>query len=232
MKSPSSAPAFWGARAAEYDEYIRRVVPHYEVLVARLLDYMPASPRRIVELGCGTGALSLALLRRFPDASLTLVDAAPEMIEIARERVSERGTDTAARVRYIVARFEELQLEPASCDSIVASLSLHHVRELAPVYDILSSALSGGGSLRIADGYAGATPALHARHMERWEAYWREAGNLTEDEITTVTQHVREHDYYLPVTEHFRMLAAVGFVACDCIWRDGLFAVVGADVVS
>jgi trans-aconitate methyltransferase len=81
-----TAPAFWGAKAAEYDAYIRRVVPRYEEMVARLLDYLPASPARVLELGCGTGTVSLALLERMPDTALTVVDAAPEMIETARDR--------------------------------------------------------------------------------------------------------------------------------------------------
>jgi hypothetical protein len=113
----------------------------------------------------------------------------------------------------------------------VASISLHHVREPAPIYGILRTALARGGALRIADGYLGATPALHALHMARWEAFWREPGNLEEEEIAPARQHVHEHDHYYTLTEHFRLLTDAGFVGCDCVWRDGLFAILSADVV-
>ena len=41
----------------------------------------------ILEIGCGTGRLTVELLRRFFGASLTAVDLSPEMIGLARQRV-------------------------------------------------------------------------------------------------------------------------------------------------
>jgi trans-aconitate 2-methyltransferase len=44
------------------------------------------NPRRVVDLGCGPGNLTLTLGRRWPDAAIEALDSSPEMVEAARER--------------------------------------------------------------------------------------------------------------------------------------------------
>ena len=44
------------------------------------------SPRRIVDLGCGPGNLTVTLSERWPDAVVEAVDSSPEMVTAARER--------------------------------------------------------------------------------------------------------------------------------------------------
>jgi len=43
-------------------------------------------PRRVVDLGCGPGNLTLQLARRWPDAVVEALDSSPEMVAAARER--------------------------------------------------------------------------------------------------------------------------------------------------
>ena len=222
------AAAYWGAKAAEYDDFIRRVVPRYDEMIERLLDTMPTAPRSILELGCGTGNVSLRLLQSAPSATLTLVDAAPEMLELTRARIAATDPVAAGRTRFVEARFEQLPDEPASYDAVVSCISLHHVADLAPVYRSLRSCLRPGGALCLADGYSTANPALHAQHLARWHAFWHQPGNLSEEEIVSVRTHVEQHDHYYDLESHFALLRAAGFAAPDCVWRDGLFAVVTA----
>ena len=44
------------------------------------------SPRRVVDLGCGPGNLTVSLAQRWPDAAIEAWDSSPEMVEAARER--------------------------------------------------------------------------------------------------------------------------------------------------
>jgi trans-aconitate 2-methyltransferase len=44
------------------------------------------SPRRVVDLGCGAGNLTVELARRWPDAIIEALDSSPEMVAAARER--------------------------------------------------------------------------------------------------------------------------------------------------
>lgn len=45
-----------------------------------------ASPRRVADLGCGPGNLTMTLARRWPNAALEALDASPEMVNAARSR--------------------------------------------------------------------------------------------------------------------------------------------------
>src|SRR5262245_14957375 len=82
-----TAADYFGAMAGEYDSLIRRAVPRYDEMTARLIDYLPPAAESILELGCGTGNLTLKLAARYPGAKLTLVDAAPQMLEVAKARL-------------------------------------------------------------------------------------------------------------------------------------------------
>ncbi|HEV7977315.1 trans-aconitate 2-methyltransferase [Amycolatopsis sp.] len=52
-----------------------------------LLGRVPATdPRRVVDLGCGPGNLTVSLAERWPDATLEASDSSPEMVAAARSR--------------------------------------------------------------------------------------------------------------------------------------------------
>src|SRR5258705_11000336 len=106
---PNSAAGYFGSMSESYDSLIHRAVPRYDEMIARLLDYMPREPRRVLELGCGTGNLSLQLAKSFPLAELTLVDASAEMIALVRSRMASTPASNP-RVSYVEAKFEELDL--------------------------------------------------------------------------------------------------------------------------
>ncbi len=60
----------------------QRARPFYDLL-ARV---GAERPRRVVDLGCGAGNLTLQLARRWPDAALEALDNSPEMVAAAQER--------------------------------------------------------------------------------------------------------------------------------------------------
>src|ERR1051326_7635289 len=76
-------------RIAEYDRFIRTVIPHYETMRAVQLELLARSlPRqgRVVDLGGGTGALARAVAEKFSDVRVEIWDTDPAMLEVARER--------------------------------------------------------------------------------------------------------------------------------------------------
>jgi SAM-dependent methyltransferase len=144
-----TAQAYWGARAAEYDDFIRRVVPRYDEMMERLLEGVPRTAVSVLELGCGTGNLSQRLVALVPGARFTFVDAAPEMAAAVRARLQAVAPAAAARSTFVVTTFEEFEPEPGAFDLVVAGLSLHHVADLGPVYRSIGRSLRPGGFLRL-----------------------------------------------------------------------------------
>ena len=86
------------------------------VALRRLVDF---SGRRVLEMGCGDGRLTLGIAR---DArSVVAFDPDAEAIERARRTLSD---NLAERVAYRVATAAEIELEPHSFDLVVFSWSL------------------------------------------------------------------------------------------------------------
>lgn len=91
----SEQVAYYRARAAEYDASApwELEADSHARLVQALRDFGPRG--RVLELACGTGVWTAELAAQCDD--LTALDASPEMIELARERLLGRD------VRFITA---------------------------------------------------------------------------------------------------------------------------------
>ncbi|HEV2132231.1 MAG TPA: class I SAM-dependent methyltransferase [Longimicrobiaceae bacterium] len=226
--STSTASEYFGAMVESYDSLIRRAVPRYVEMTARLVEYLPATAADILELGCGTGNLSLALAARYPSSRFTFVDASPEMVDLTRRRIEPDFPGVVGRSGFLVARFEELDLEPGSQDLITSTISLHHVRNKGELYRRLHLALRPGGRFCFADQMAGASEENHRLNWEHWLAFCREPGNCSEEEIQSLLAHAEAHDHYTPVPEHLTLLQQAGFTFVDCVWRNWMWGIITA----
>jgi tRNA (cmo5U34)-methyltransferase len=225
---PPSAWGYFASMIESYDSLIRRAVPGYEEMVARLLEYLPPDARSLVELGCGTGNLSLELLAKFPRAALTFVDASPEMIALTRSRIDQAITPTTPPVGFLVQRFEELELPEGPVDVVVSSISLHHVQDKARLYLRVASFLKRGGRFCFADQMRGEPESNHRLNWDRWLDFCRERGHCSPEEIESLVEHAAAHDHYTTVTDHIALLSKAGFSEIDCVWRNGMWGIVTA----
>ncbi|WP_347059215.1 trans-aconitate 2-methyltransferase [Blastococcus sp. HT6-30] len=73
-----SSPGRW-----QPDTYLRFAGERARPFAALLSRVGAESPRRVVDLGCGEGALTASLARRWPAARVTGVDSSPEMLAAA-----------------------------------------------------------------------------------------------------------------------------------------------------
>ncbi len=123
-----------------------------------LLDYLPAdlSGRRLLDAGCGTGALSVEAARR--GAQVVAIDLSPTLVDLARERLPD-DIDPAA----IEFRSGDM-LDPAlgSFDHVVAMDSLIHYHA-ADIVRVLV-ALAERTERSIIFTFAPRTPALTLMH--------------------------------------------------------------------
>lgn len=103
----------------------------------------------VLDVGCGTGEVTLLAKSRAKAGSVYGIDPAPEMIAVARKKAARKRLEIDFRVGVI----EALPFSDSSMDVVTSSLMMHHlpenlkVRGLAEIYRILKP----GGRLLIAD---------------------------------------------------------------------------------
>ena len=206
-----------------YDRSIRAFIPAYEEMLERAaLAVAEARPRRVIDLGAGTGALAEAVLRRCEGAAVELIDADAEMLDQARERLAA----FASRVTYSVRPF---QGPLPSCDAAVASLALHHVPTLAEkreIFGAIHAALPPGGVFVNADATMPADPAARRADYESWAAHLVSCG-IEEQQAWRHFEEWSGEDTYFPLEEELAALEEAGFDAV-CLWRAVPQAVVRA----
>lgn len=223
-----SASDYFGAMSASYDSLIRRSVPRYDEMLNRLVDYLPAEPLRILELGCGTGNLSLLIAARFPNATLSLVDGSAEMVSLTGSRL--KGVrDVAGRGdEFITSKFEHLDLPKGSLDLVVSSISLHHVEDKGNLYRVIQSALRPGGRFCFADQIRGEPESNHQLNWRRWLDFCAEPGHCSPDEMQSLLDHAAAHDHYTTLSDHIGLLTRMRFSEIDCVWRNLMWGIVTA----
>jgi ubiquinone/menaquinone biosynthesis C-methylase UbiE len=106
-----------------------------------------ADPQVVVDVGCGTGTLTIPLAARLPDARVVGVDGDGEVLALA---LAKPG---ATRVEWLKGLADELPLGDAEADVAVTSLVFHHL-PLATKRKALAEmrrVLRPDGSLIVAD---------------------------------------------------------------------------------
>jgi len=116
----------WNAETAEwyaanYGEYATNR------LAVEALELEPGSV--VVDVGCGTGSALRHAASAVTEGSLIGVDPVPRMIELARERTA--GHPAASRIEFRLGAAEDLPVEDAVADVVLAFDSFDHWQDEA-----------------------------------------------------------------------------------------------------
>jgi SAM-dependent methyltransferase len=142
----------------------QQVAAHQDVRAAELAERVQAFVRpdgseRVIDVGCGAGALALALAPLVRE--VVGVDRVPELLELARERAP-------GNVQFVEGDATSLAFDTASFDLAGTLRTLHHVRRPELVIAELARVARPGGRVLVIDQLAPIDP-LEAYPVDRFE---------------------------------------------------------------
>ncbi len=205
--------------AGAYDLARRRLIPGFEKFYATAVAQIPEGADHILDLGAGTGLLSLFVRQRFPGAYLHLVDSSKPMLDQARERFSRDQ-----EVAFQLGDYTQV-LEPRGYDAVVSALSIHHLTDEAKrqTFGYIYQALRPGGMFINAEQVLAPTPEQETEAQAEWLVEVRASG-ATEDEIGASLMRQKE-DRCATVAEQMQWMQQAGFGNVHCAYARGRFAV-------
>jgi trans-aconitate methyltransferase len=197
---------------------------------------------QVLDLACGTGSISIRLLRRLPQARTVCLDLDPALLRIAAGSLA--GDDRVTIVRADLASPSWVASLPARpYDAVLTATALHWLRDdaLARLYtDLAHQVIRPSGVFCNADHMPDRPAAALDARIERWhqarrerlvrdgaadwETWWKDAAAdpaladaVAERNMLFSGSHAKE--FTPPVDWHLAALRASGFSEATVVWR-------------
>lgn len=188
--------------AAKVEEYTGRVgrLAARQAGEAELVEALPASVTRALDLGCGDGRLLGLVLDARPETTEAIgVDSSPPMLDLARAHFAD---DT--RVTIAEGDLRQTITGLGTFDAIVSGFAIHHLshERKRSLFQEIAEMLRPGGVFANLEVVACATPELH-------EEFNRRIGRPGGD----------PEDILAPVEEQLGWMRSAGLTHVDCQWR-------------
>jgi trans-aconitate 2-methyltransferase len=225
------------ANTADFDHGIRTLLPRYDEMLDALTRCLPSSSRYILELGCGTGEVSLKVLERCPQAQIIALDYSPRMLEFAQNKITVAGYEH--RWTGIQADFGEWAMNPdqfnlpREFDACVSSLAIHHLQDemKLKLFERITSSLKQDGCFCNADPILPESPDLAEIYQGAREEWANQQGaTLTEIRAklgSSTQQGYSSQDQLATLDTHLQMLTQAGFKTVAVPWKYYGLAVFG-----
>lgn len=144
-------PALWRVFRRPLRRAFDRLAPVWDEMrlpdsfapVEAALAALPEQPRKVLDLGTGTGSVAQLVAERYPEAEVIGVDVSPKMIDVARAKET--------RVRFEVADAERLPYDAGAFDLVTLG-------NMIPFFDELARVVKPGGRMLIAYSAGDETP--------------------------------------------------------------------------
>ena len=211
--------------AEEYDKNRKKFIPCFEDYYINTTKFIASNitePRRILDLGAGTGLLSYFWYQHYPESEYVLVDIADDMLNIARKRFA--GLD---KVAYRVMNYSD-GLPNGDFDVIISALSIHHLEndEKTKLFAKIYDKLPAGGLFVNYDQFC-----ANQEEMNKWfNSYWENQlpkSGLTDKDLA-LWQERRKLDKECSVEDEIEMISKCNFNIAECVYSNQKFSVIVA----
>ncbi len=180
--------------------YLERAdrIPHRKEGEAVLLEVVPRSIRRFLDLGTGDGRLIALLKMELPQAHAVGLDFSPAMLQAARERFKHDNS-----IAILEHNLDDPLPALGAFDAVVSSFAIHHCVDARKrtLYEEICALLEPGGVFCNLEHVASPTASLHEQFLQ--------ALGGSEDPSNKL----------LDVETQLRWLREIGFTDVDCLWK-------------
>lgn len=180
---------------------------------------------KIIELGCGEGDLTEYLFKVIPDLNLELLDVSPEMITLAKEKLSNR-IQSVSFVEQDAADYLN-KVGNDTYDFIISAWTVHNFpwNDKKKLFQQIYDSLKPGGVMLLMDKlYEDDSKAAQLSYDMQIERYKKLGDSVREDMLSHEVQDFSD-DYRMQETQTKEVLESIGFKGCKVVDR------VGRDVV-
>jgi trans-aconitate 2-methyltransferase len=227
------------ANTADFDQGIRQLLPNYDEMLDAVARCVSPQSQRILDLGCGTGGLSMKVLKSCPTAQVVALDYSPRMLEFASDKLETAGYApkqwTGIQADFGDWANHQLEIKDGF-DACVSSLAIHHLTDemKLKLFSRIRESLNPGGVFWNADPVLPESPALSEAYQsvrEEWAA--QQGASLAE--IRAKTGKSTPYGYSNPdqlatLDAHLQMLKTAGFESVAVPWKYYGLAVFGGFV--
>ena len=199
-----TAPVNLWTDAAHARDYLetRREIPHRDEGYDALLEYLPPTVQRVLDLGTGDGYLVGFIRQVHPHVTAVAADFSAEMLGRARERFAG-----VAEVEVVEHDLDQpLPREWGLFDAAVSAFAIHHVvdERKRALYTEVFERLSPGGVFLNLEHVDSPTPELH-------DAFLSAIGSSPERDDPS--------NKLVAVETQLEWLRAIGYTHVDCHWK-------------
>ena len=135
--------------------------PGGEEEVARIVAGTPIEGARILDVGCGLGAIDVLLVERFGAAHVTGIDVEAPLVAKATARVAAAGLADRVSIRRVSPG--PFPFEDAAFDVVFSKDSMIHIPDKRSLYEDIHRVLAPGGWMVVSDWFGNGlepTPAM------------------------------------------------------------------------
>ncbi len=217
------------------------ITPSRAEQLSMLTGLIPAEPEQefqAVDLACGAGSLSGAVLARFPQSRVLALDGSATMLTEARRQLGAFGDRVECREFDL---FDDAWLDglPAPPLCFLSSLAIHHLDgdQKKRLFGRLYDRLRPGGALLVIDLVEPVNQHAWTAYGDAWDAaVWEQSIAATGDlgayqSFAAGWNHFRtpdvEFDKPSGLFEQLQWLQEIGFRQVDCFWLRAGHAVYG-----
>jgi tRNA (cmo5U34)-methyltransferase len=211
--------------AYAFDLYQTAVVPQYttalEVTAMAARRYAGHEPT-LIDLGCGTGNASAAILKLAPRARIFLLDGSASMVEAARRKIEAFAP--GAMIGSKVADLSQEGWEDgvgSGYDAIVSTLVLEHLPNewYKAVLQRCYHLLKPGGWLLAVEGYEEEESDMLPWFQEQMEARRKLIQDPKLSEFVARLREEKEVHYYTSKAEKASWWRGAGFDKVQVLWQ-------------